>query len=59
MKLYELEKGTMFNFTDEANRMPIKFDHIDGAYSVCYAGNHVVHIDAFAEVIPCPEYSDE
>jgi hypothetical protein len=58
MKLYELEKGIMFNFADEANRMPIKFDHIDGAYSVCYAGSHVVHIEVNTEVIPCLEYND-
>ena len=57
MKLYELEKGTMFTFPNEQGRAPIKFDHIDGMHSVCYAGEHLVHIAAYTDVIPCPEYS--
>jgi hypothetical protein len=57
MKLYELEKGTMFSVI--GGQDVFQFDHIDGMFSVCYLGENTVYIAAFAEVVPHPEYNDE
>lgn len=50
MKLYELNKGDYFKLND----VELRFDHVDGMYSVCYdIAGHVYHIAAFAEVEKC------
>jgi len=50
MKLYELGNDKRFTLTDDASGTVFLLDHIDGAYSVCYIGNAIVHISASAEV---------
>ena len=50
MKLYELEKDKRFTLVDDSSGTVFLLDHIDGAYSVCYIGNVIVHISASAEV---------
>lgn len=52
MKLYEIPSGSIFRVNDDQDKTKLKFDHIDGMYSVCYTvdTNELVHIAAFASV---------
>lgn len=50
MKLYELENNKRFTLVGDSSGTVFLLDHIDGAYSVCYLGNAIVHISASAEV---------
>jgi hypothetical protein len=50
MKLYELGNDKRFTLVDDDSGTVFLLDHIDGAYSVCYIGNAIVHISANAEV---------
>lgn len=50
MKLYELGNDKRFTLVDDSSGTVFLLDHIDGAYSVCYIGNAIVHISARAEV---------
>ena len=50
MKLYELGKDKRFTLVDDASDTVFLLGHIDGAYSLCYIGNAIVHISANAEV---------
>lgn len=50
MKLYELANDKRFTLVDDSSDTVFLLDHIDGAYSVCYIGNAIVHISASAEV---------
>lgn len=50
MKLYELGNDKRFTLVDDSSGTVFLLDHIDGAYSVCYIGNAIVHIIASAEV---------
>jgi hypothetical protein len=50
MKLYELQRDKRFTLVDDDSGTVFLLDHMDGAYSVCYIGNAIVHISAFAEV---------
>lgn len=50
MKLYELDNNTRFTLNDDESKTVFLLDRIDGAYSVCYLGDAIVHISASAEV---------
>ena len=52
MKLYEMTKQTKFKIS--GYKETFLFDHIDGAYSVCYTlpDKEVVHLSASTEVVP-------
>jgi hypothetical protein len=50
MKLYELGNDKRFTLVDDASGTVFLLDHIDGAYSVCYIGNAIVHISASTDV---------
>lgn len=50
MKLYELGNNKRFTLVDADSDTVFLLDHIDGAYSVCYIGNAIVHIIASAEI---------
>ena len=50
MKLYELGNDKRFTLVDDSSGTVFLLDHIDGAYSVCYIGDAIVHISASAEV---------
>ena len=50
MKLYELGNDKRFTLVDDASGTVFLLGHIDGAYSVCYLGDAMIHISAFAEI---------
>jgi len=50
MKLYELPRDTRFTINGDESKTVFCFDHIDGAYSVCYLGDATVHLSANTEV---------
>ena len=50
MKLSELNRNTRFTLVGGDSSTVFMLYHIDGAYSVCYLGDAVVHISANAEV---------
>jgi len=55
MRLYELGNNKRFTLTDDDSGTVFLLDHqgsfqIDGAYSVCYLGDAMIHISAFAEI---------
>ena len=50
MKLYELGNDKRFTLVDDDTSIVFLLDHIDGAYSLCYVGDAVVHISASAEI---------
>jgi hypothetical protein len=50
MKLYELGNDKRFTLVEDASDTVFLLDHMDGAYSVCYLGDAIVHISASAEV---------
>ena len=50
MKLYELGNDKRFTLVDDDLGTVFTCKHIDGAYSVCYIGDEIVHISANAEV---------
>ena len=50
MKLYELDDNKRFTLVDDSSGTVFLLDHIDGAYSVCYLGDALIHISASAEV---------
>lgn len=55
MKLYELNRGDYFKIGDSEFR----FDHVDGAYSVCFdISGYVYHIKAYTEVEKCGDASE-
>jgi len=56
MKLYDLDKGDFFRLAGDDNSPVIKFDHLDGMYSVCYLEkdgdfNELVHLAGFTPVL--------
>ena len=51
MKLYELKRNTRFTLVGDDSSTVFMLYHIDGAYSVCYLGDAIVHISASAEVV--------
>lgn len=56
MKLYELPKGSYFKLQSDPEDLKFKLDRIDGMYSVCWLNGEIIHIAAFAEVIPTTEF---
>lgn len=59
MKLYELPRGSYFKLSNNPEAMTFKLDHIDGMYSLCWLNGEIIHIAAFAEVIPTERPEDE
>ena len=55
MKLYELKRNDMFKIDGQEDSPIIRFDHVDGMYSVCYIGENLVHLSASTPVILIPE----
>lgn len=47
IRLYELQKGAVIIVDNEE----IIFDHIDGAYSVCFSVGGIVHLSAYTPLI--------
>ena len=58
MRLYELGNDKRFKLIGDSLGTVFILDHIDGAYSVCFIGNAIVHISASAEIEEV-EWSDE
>lgn len=50
MKLYELDDNKRFTLVDDNSKTVFTCKRIDGAYSVCYLGDTLIHISANAEV---------
>ena len=61
MKLYNVQRGSKIKILSEDYLIPpgapplkkgdeLKFDHVDGMYSVCYLDGELVHLSANAEV---------
>ena len=50
MKLYELGNDKRFKLIEDNSGTVFLLDHMDGAYSVCFLGNAIVHISANAEI---------
>jgi hypothetical protein len=50
MKLYELSDNKRFTLVDDNSKIVFTCKRIDGAYSVCYLGDTLIHISASAEV---------
>lgn len=50
MKLYELGNDKRFTLVGDNSGTAFLLDHIDGAYSVCYLDDAIVHISANAEI---------
>lgn len=48
LKLYNLERGTLFNILDKGVKFdePIKFHRLDGMYSICEYKGETLHIYA-------------
>lgn len=52
-KLYDLKRADSFLIVKAEEEGEFVFDHIDGAYSVCYNDkNEMVHVAAWTEVTP-------
>jgi len=50
MKLYELPRNAKFNLIGDNEKRLFALERIDGAYSVCYLGDKLIHLSASAEV---------
>jgi len=58
MKLYELSRNDLFRIDQEGceDMPPLKFDHVDGMYSVCYnEEGQIVHVAAWTPVVKVAE----
>jgi hypothetical protein len=51
MKLYNLKRTDRFIIVGAEEDGEFLFDHLDGAYSVCYLGTSLIHIAAYTDVI--------
>lgn len=51
MKLYEINRDSLFRIEGDETQDVFTLDHIDGMYSLCYDQHgQIVHISAFAPV---------